>query len=147
MDRFRTRTYQRNRRTRIFVLFAWPGLREKFIEVRNAGDETDFLEYLNSLRRVLEKPFPKRREVEKYVPTGYGVKSKYLELLDNIGEIPEDESSRKILIRMAGGCKYQEYRERTEEALEHLNILDDFLRRNMLDGETEDQDERFIYSR
>lgn len=105
------------------------------------------MEYLNSLIRILEKPFPEREEVEKYVPTGYGVKSKYLELLDDIGEIPEDETSRKVLIRTAGGCRYQEYVEKAEKALEHLKILDDFLRRNMLNSRIEDRVESFVYSR
>ncbi|KXA96549.1 hypothetical protein AKJ37_04990, partial [candidate division MSBL1 archaeon SCGC-AAA259I09] len=71
MNRYRFPPCEKNRRTtRLFVLFAWPSLREKFREVRNAGRECDFLGYLDSLRRVLKNPFPEREKVEKYVPSG-----------------------------------------------------------------------------
>lgn len=87
----------------------------------------EVLERLEALKKVLEKPFPKKEEIENLVPPSAKLRSLYVEMLDELEEVPEDETSRKVFIRMASGPKYEAYRERADRLLKHLDFLTDHL--------------------
>ncbi|KXA94029.1 hypothetical protein AKJ36_03585, partial [candidate division MSBL1 archaeon SCGC-AAA259I07] len=86
-------------RTTTSVLFSWPRLRNKFLKTCENKNKKEFLKYLESLKQILEKPFPEKREIEKYVPSGFGIKTNYIEALKKSGEIPEDE---KNIVKVLG---------------------------------------------
>ncbi|KXA95272.1 hypothetical protein AKJ37_00380 [candidate division MSBL1 archaeon SCGC-AAA259I09] len=103
-----------------------PYLRNKFREVKSKGLVDNFSEYLLILKKILKKPLPEKREVERYFPKGMGVKSRYLDVLNNLEKIPEDETSRMTLIRLCAGSEFKEYNEKADELIERLNSLEDF---------------------
>lgn len=115
------------RRTQLFLLYSWPKLRDKYLEFCEKESGEEFLDYLRSLREVLEKPFPRKEEVERYVPSGFGVKAKYMEICKEVEEIPKDEISREVLFRMTSGSKHEDYRKRADKFLEHLDVLQNYL--------------------
>lgn len=80
-----------------------------------------------ALKEVLEKPLPRRGKTENLVPPGAKLRSLFMEMLNELGEVPEDETSRRVLIRMVSGPKYEAYRGRANRILEHLDSLTNHL--------------------
>ncbi|KXA99901.1 hypothetical protein AKJ41_04690 [candidate division MSBL1 archaeon SCGC-AAA259O05] len=86
------------------------------------------LEHLGALEEVHEEPSPRRGEIEEYDRPGAELRSPFIEVLEEVGEVPEDETSRKDLLRMASGPKYKAYGEMSDRILEHLDFVTDHLK-------------------
>lgn len=83
----------------------------------------DYLKQLNSLKEILENPFPEKKEIERYVPSEAELKTLYMEMIEEFDDIPEDEISRKVLIQMTARSKYKAYRKRAKAVVKHLDFL------------------------
>ncbi len=98
-------------------------LERKFYEAKSKGYVEDFPEYLSDMKSILEKPYPKREEFEKYVPADMDIRSKYFKISDDLEDVPDHEPSRSIFIRMWAGAKYERYKEKAREIAESLDNL------------------------
>ncbi|KXA96160.1 hypothetical protein AKJ38_03770, partial [candidate division MSBL1 archaeon SCGC-AAA259I14] len=67
----------------------------KFRNLMRAGELEDLSEYLETLKRILRKDFPKEGEMERYAPRGSEAREKYEEAAEELGTVPEPAEPRE----------------------------------------------------
>ncbi|UOY09445.1 hypothetical protein [Methanonatronarchaeum sp. AMET6-2] len=103
----------------------WACMRDRYYQLK---DEPDFSTYIENLIKVLEKTYPEKKEAEKYLPKGVGIKKLYYEIQEEAGEIPQDEEEKAVYLKLVAGAKYKEYQDLSTKIKRQVEEMIDFYR-------------------
>lgn len=109
---------------KLFRELSSPGFVSKFRNLTRRGELEDLSEYLETLKKILRKDFPREGEMEKYLPRYSKVRKKYEEAAEELGTVPEPAEPRKVYLRIAEGPKYEAYRGRAERTLAKIKAIE-----------------------